>query len=112
MEVVMRNGLSRESHAELLVAALLLSGIAYSSDTPNLGSGVAQTGVSVAFEKVDSNQDGQISESELIAVGLDDLAFRAMDINSDGSVSEEEYAKRQATEAEDEPSSEPRIRLQ
>lgn len=58
----------------------------------------AHPGEMPEFGKIDSNGDGNISQEELIAAGMDDLAFRAMDINGDGSLSVEEYARRQALE--------------
>lgn len=64
------------------------------------GEYVAQPGALPEFGKIDSNGDGAVSQQELIAAGMDDLAFRAMDINGDGSLSAEEYARRQALEGQ------------
>ena len=42
-----------------------------------------------AFEDVDQNSDGMISESEAAAV--EELEFAAADTNHDGAISREEY---------------------
>jgi len=53
-----------------------ITGVAFAQDTP-------------AFEEVDANSDGQISQEEAAAVeGLD---FAARDADQDGSLSREEY---------------------
>jgi hypothetical protein len=62
------------------------------------GEPAARPGVVPEFGKIDSNGDGKISQQELNAAGMDDLAFRAMDINGDESLSAEEYTRRKALE--------------
>ena len=66
------------------IATLLLlgtTGIAFAQDTP-------------AFEDVDANDDGSISQEE--AAAIEGLDFSAADADQNGSLSREEYEAAQS----------------
>ncbi len=67
---------------KVVLAAALLSLVA-------VAAGAESRKWEARFDRLDSNKDGRISQSELDA--RRQAAFRAMDTNSDGIVSQEEY---------------------
>jgi len=99
MTVKQRTPFPFDTASLLLFAALSMGGgtaaLAQTAVGPAFGpaSGASQTAAGQAFDRADTNQDGQLSPQEAAALPAVGNRFQQLDTNRDGALSREEFEK-------------------